>query len=105
MNHTEIMKLKSISNAQLLTETDALVREERNLGLQIIHRLREISKRRLFAELGFSSMFTYCVEALKYHESTAFRLINAMKLLSEVPEVEEKVDLGLLSVSTLAQVQ
>src|ERR1700744_1417080 len=105
ISEIEESNLKVLSDIQLLEGTQMLVKEERRIGTAILHRLREISKRRLYSELGYSSLFSYCTDELKYPEATAFRLVNAMKLLVEFPEVEKKVQEGLLSVTTLAQVQ
>lgn len=109
MKNTEQASIRNLSDTNLLQRTQALVQEERKLGIQILHHLKEISRRRLHCELGFSSIFTYLVEHLKYPEASAYRLVNALKLLKELPEVEkkveEKVESGVLSISTLSQVQ
>ena len=43
---------------------------------------------------GYSSLFTCLVQEFQYPEATAYRLLNAMKLVSEVPEVEGKIQSG-----------
>jgi hypothetical protein len=96
---------KSVSNGELLNQTKSLVAEERRVGLEILHRLREIERRRLHLELGYSSLFTFCVEELKYSESAAYRRIQAMRVLVEIPEIEPQIQEGKLSISTLSQVQ
>jgi len=60
MTNTEILDLKRLGNAELLEQTHSLVKEERSIGIQILHRLKEISRRRFYSELGYSSLFT-CV--------------------------------------------
>lgn len=105
MSHDQIEALKKLPNTQLLEQTQSLVQEERRLGIQIIHRLKEISRRRLYSELGFSSLFVYLVKQLCYPETTAYRLMTAMELLTEEPELEKKIEAGKLSISTLSQVQ
>ena len=105
MTETEQVQLRTLSDSILLQKTDSLVREERRIGIQILHHVKEISRRRLHCELGFSSVFTYLVEHLKYPEASAYRIVNAMKLLKELPEMEKKVEEGLLSIQTLSQVQ
>jgi hypothetical protein len=104
MTNTELASIKALSNSSLLQKTNSLVREERNIGIQILYHLKEIGRRRLHCELGYSSLFTYAVEYLKYPESTAYRLVSAMKLLRELREVEQKVESGSLSISTLSMV-
>ena len=88
MSDGEIKTIKKLGNSELLQQTHSLVKEERRIGVQILHRLKEISYRRLYSELGYSSLFTCLVQEFKYPEATAYRLLNAMKLVSEVPEVE-----------------
>src|SRR4051812_19985054 len=105
MQNEDVLALKKLGNKELLDQTVKLVELERNTGIQILHRLKEINRRRLYAELGFSSLFKYLRDSLKYPESTACWLIKATELLAEVPEVEEKIQSGELSVSTVSQVQ
>jgi hypothetical protein len=79
--------------------------EEKRIGIEVLHHLREIDARKLFASLGFSSLFLYCTQELKYSEGGAYRRIAATRLLRDVPEYEEKLQSGAVSVATLSQVQ
>lgn len=98
-------QIKKLSNLVLMDQTFMLVKEERRIGVGILNRLREISCRKLHLELGYSSLFSFVVGDLKYPEATAYRLVNAMQLMLVLPEVEEKIKQGSLSVSTASQVQ
>ena len=60
------MKLNHLSDEVLLSRIGELARRERELLTQALHHLREIERRRLFASLGFSSMFDYAVTKLGY---------------------------------------
>lgn len=60
------MELKSLSDPELLSSTRETVQRERELTGLVLEHLREIESRRLFAKLGFGSLFEYCVEELKY---------------------------------------
>ena len=97
--------LKNISNKELLSQTKLLVQEERNIHIQVLHHLREIQSRRLYLELGFSSLFDYATKELGYSEGAAFRRIKAMKLCQEVPDTEFKLQSGTLSLSSACQIQ
>ena len=79
--------------------------KKKRIGIEVLHHLREIDARKLFASLGFSSLFLYCTQELKYSEGGAYRRIAAMRLLRDVPEYEEKLQSGAVSVATLSQVQ
>lgn len=95
------MRLQHLTDETLLAETESLARKERELLGAILHHLREIERRRLFSALGYSSLFTYAVHRLGYPEDQAQRRISAMRLLRELPEMEEKIQSGSLSLTHL----
>ncbi len=97
--------LSKLSDQTLLTAAKTLVADERKITTLILHHLREIECRRLFSSLGFSSLYEYCRQELGYSEASAQRRISAMRLIKEVPEVEEKINSGALSLSVISQVQ
>jgi hypothetical protein len=97
--------LKSISDSELLLTTKRLATEEMRIGIEVLHHLKEVDDRRLFASIGFSSLFSYCTGELRYSEGGAYRRISAMRLLSDVPQYESKLKEGTVSVATLSQVQ
>ena len=99
------MNFKNISDDLLLEKTKELVTEERKITLQVLWHLREVENRKLHAARGFSSLFEYCVKELKYSEPSAQRRISSMRLLKEIPEVEEKITDGALSLTVLSQAQ
>jgi hypothetical protein len=103
--NSEIQKLKSLTNSLLISKTKGLVTEERILTALILRHLAEISSRRLYSELGYSSLFTFCVKHLGYTESQTQRRIEAMRALQEMPEIESKIRDGALSLTAVAQAQ
>ncbi len=96
--------LKHLSDSELLTETRQLCGEERRITLQILHLLREIEARALFARTH-SSLFDFCVKELRFSEDQAHRRISAMRQLRDVPELEAQVASGEIKLSQLAQVR
>jgi hypothetical protein len=99
------MSLQKLSDETLLSEIKTRVAREREMTLSILNHLREISRRRLFAQLGYSTLFAYATQELGYDAASAMRRIDAMRLLQEMPEVEEKIQQGHLSLSTAARAQ
>ncbi len=103
-----LMNLKKtmihLSDSELLTATRQLCAEERRLTIQILHLLREIEARALFAHTH-SSLFDFCVKELRFSEDQAHRRISAMRQLREVPELEAQVASGEIKLSQLAQVR
>ncbi len=99
------MNLRSLSDDLLLKSTLRLAQKERETTLEVLHHLREVDRRSLFATLAYPSLFEYAVKELKYSASAANRRITSMRLLRELPELEQKVESGVLSLSTLSQAQ
>ena len=95
---------KHLSDSELLTETRQRCAEERRLTLQILHLLREIEERALFARTH-SSLFDFCVKELRFSEDQGYRRISAMRQLRDVPELEAQVATGEIKLSQLAQVR
>ncbi len=99
------MNLRNISDKMLLENTSSLAQKERDVTLEVLHHLREVERRSLFAKRSYSSLFEYAVKELKYSEGSAHRRISSMRLLKELPEIEAKLENGKLSLSALAQAQ
>ncbi len=99
------MNLNHLQDADLLTQIKNFVQTERDVVVKILHHLREIERRRLFSDLGYKSLFDYALGELKYSEGQAARRIQAMRLLRDLPQVEEKIATGALSLSNVHQAQ
>lgn len=61
--------------------------------------LEEVDSNRVFEKLGYSSLFTYVVGALKIPESYAYALINVSRKAKQIPELKLAIASGDLSVS------
>src|SRR4051794_30349453 len=98
------MNLKSLSDHELLENTRVAAKNERHSTTVVLHHLLEIYDRRLFSP-KYGSLHEYVVGDLKYNDGEAQRRINAMWILKVVPEVDQKIDSGSLSLTTLSQAQ
>ena len=99
------MNLRSLSDQMLLSSMESLVAQERDLLTSILHHLREIEARKLFCDLGYSSLFDYATRKLGYSNDQAQRRISAMRALKEIPQIEEKIESGALSLTTISMAQ
>jgi hypothetical protein len=97
--------LKSLSDTELLTEIRSLSSEERRLGVEVLYRLKEIEARKLYALQGYASLHEFTVRELKYSDGAAHRRIQAMRLLKDLPAIEEKLKSGELTLSNASQLQ
>lgn len=97
--------MQALSNDHLILAVRSLVKEERRITREILDHINEVERRRLYAELGFSSIFDWLVKDLGYSESAAYRRMQAARILRAVPEAAEKLESGALGLSVLAKVQ
>ena len=97
------MNLKHLTDKTLLHDTKKLPAEYRSVTAQLLHHLREIENRRLFCDLGYSSLFNYVVQELGFSEPSAARRIKAARLLNEIPEIESKIESGDLNLSIIGK--
>jgi hypothetical protein len=96
------MNLKHLTDKVLLSDTKNLVAKERAISLEVLQHFKEIEKRRLFAEIGYGSMFEYAVKELCYSDASAMRRIKAARLIKEMPYLEKKITEGTITLSNLA---
>ncbi len=99
------INIRKLSSTELLLHTKRLALDERRIGIEVLHHLREIERRRIYADIGYASLFDYVVKELEFTESSAYHRISAMRAMRDLPELEEALQTGKLSVSTVSQVQ
>lgn len=92
------------SKEVLVNELKAMVADERRLQTQILHYLLEVEERELYLP-AYQNLFDFVTLELGYSEPAANRRIQAMRLMREVPEVEEKLETGKISLSVAARAQ
>lgn len=71
------LALEKLRDSELLRRIEVLVQDEHDATIQILHHLNEIERRRLDLDLGYSSLFDYCIQCLEYSPSAAGRRIQA----------------------------
>ena len=99
------MNLKSLTNVELNNQLQTLAKSERKITHEILLHINEVESRRLFAQLGLGSTLDYLVKECHYSESSAYRRIQAARLLKVVPEVSSKIVTGQINLTQLSKVQ
>ena len=79
--------LVHLSDDQLLAEVKRLVACERRATAELIRSLMELDARRLYLAQGFSSLFTYCTQALHLSEHAALGRIEVARVARRLPAV------------------
>ena len=97
--------IKNKTDQNLIHDTKTLVAQERQVLSDFLHHLREIEIRKLFLKRGYPSLFAFMTQELGYSESAAGRRIQTMRLIKDIPEVEEKIKSGKISLSVASQMQ
>ena len=90
-----------MKNAELLAGLSQLVQRGNELTAEVLAYLAELEERRLHLQLGFPSLFAYCVEALGLSEGSAGRRVAAARVCRRFPEAFELVARGDLHLSAL----
>ena len=97
--------LSSLSDKELLAKTFHTAKNEQRMTLELLSHLKEVDQRKVFATLGYESLWKYCVKELGYSESSAAERVSAMRLIFSVSGVKEKIASGLLNLTNAAKVQ
>jgi hypothetical protein len=77
----------SLTNQQVLTRVKMLAAGERQTTAALIGALAELDARRLYLGEGFSSLFTYCTQALHLSEHAAYNRIEAARMARKWPVI------------------
>src|SRR5690606_23697709 len=83
----------------------SLILKEREILGQIIDHLQIIFDRKLFAKMGYSSIYKYLVKEMGYSEAAAYRRISALKLVREIPETKKLIEAGSISLTNATNLQ
>lgn len=84
---------------QLHQEALAAAANYRKSESNLIGVLIRVNKTRLFEELGFHSLFSYCTQCLKLSESHSYSLLQIVRKSEEVPVLKQKIESGEIHMS------
>jgi hypothetical protein len=98
-------QIRALSDSELLVRVKDSVTEERKHTAMVLEYLREIDRRRLYADSGYPSLWEFCTKELGYSEASASRRISSMRLLRDLPELKADLLSGKQNLSSLAQAQ
>jgi hypothetical protein len=83
----------------ILKQTKDLVKKEKHFTVLILQNLKHIDEHKLFAKLGYSSLYKYLIEELKYSEGEANIRVANVKLMNRSIVACEKIISGELSLT------
>jgi hypothetical protein len=100
MEHQD--RLKSVADDELLAGLSRIVHRRNQITAEFRAYLAELDRRQLFLDLGYPSLFEYCVSALGLCESTAGRHIAAARVCRNHAQALAMVARGELHASALS---
>ena len=86
--------LQSLSDNSLLDFVKNLKQVENQTLAELVLYLSEVDTRKLYRDIGFSSLFAYSTKELGYSEGAAYRRIQAARSLKDNPEIYELLKTG-----------
>ncbi len=98
------MDLKTLDDTQLTLRLEEAVRREHSCLAAVLEHLMEFDDRRLYAKLGYPSLFAYCTLQLGYAENAAYRRVYAARLARKFSGLLSLLDKGKLHLEALALV-
>jgi hypothetical protein len=90
-----------VSDRDLLAAVHRLATDERRATASLIASLAELDRRRLYLPEGYSSLFTYCTQALRLSEHAAYGRIEAARVARRYPVLLERLEAGDLTLTTI----
>jgi hypothetical protein len=100
----KLFEEKFMTSVEIVEKAKVFVAKEREATGEVLKLLRVIEDRKIYAELGFPSLWEFSTKYLGYDEGQTYRRIAAMKLIKNNPQVEKKIESGKMSLTTAARV-
>lgn len=82
---TTTIDFNRLSDDALISEMQRLVASEREATARLVACLAELDRRRLYLALGYTSLFKYCVDALRLSEDATFARIEVARAVRKFP--------------------
>jgi hypothetical protein len=90
-----------LSDHELLSCVQRAVQDERRATAHLIVFLMELDARRLYLGEGFSSLFTYCTQALHLSEHAAYNRIETARAVRRFPMILGLVESGAVTLTAI----
>jgi len=96
--------LNRLSDKDLLSRTQRLRKKEQKLLLELLLHIAEVDARKLYRDAGYSSLYSYLIEGLKYSESASHRRIQVARAVQKFPDLLEALRHETLSFSAVYEI-
>src|SRR5690348_8916695 len=90
-----------LSDDELLATVRHLATRECHATVALVRSLIELDVRRLYLGEGYSSLFTYCTQALHLAEGAAYNRIEAARAARRFPDILAALEDGAVTLTTV----
>ena len=90
-----------MSDEQLIGEIKQLVSQEYRSLAELLSLLAEMDDRKLYAQLGYSSLFVYMVEVLHLSEDATYKRIQAARTARRYPVIYSFISEGKVNLTAI----
>jgi len=97
--------LRKLNDSDFLFQMETLAGVEHGATVNMLHYINDLERRKAFLELGYSSVFDFCVRKIKYSSSEAGRRIQAARCCRRYPELFALLRKREVCVGTLALIE
>jgi hypothetical protein len=101
MTLTSSSSIRMLSDGDLLAEVTRAAANERQATAHLLAVLMELDTRRLYLGEGFSSLFTYCTQALHLSEHAAYNRIEAARAARRFPLILDLIQDGAITLTAV----
>jgi len=98
-----VVDLLKLNDAEFHLEFEKAAELDQATTNSILHFINDCERRKSYLDLGYSSIFDYCVRKLGYSSSTAGRYIQAARCIRANPEVLRMLEARDVSVTSICQ--
>lgn len=93
--------MQNITDRQLIQELKGLLANEHKTLAAFLAHLAEVDRRRLHEELGFSSLFRYCVAELHLSEDAVYKRIRVARAARNFPIIMDLIAEGRIHLTAV----
>lgn len=94
-----------MTSHQIADKLSESIRRERDSTNETLLLISMAMETRAYLDLGYPSMFDWLVRGFKYSGSSAYRRINAAKVLRAVPQLPRKLSEGKVNLTTVSKAE
>src|SRR5262245_14875303 len=92
-----------MGNTEFHVEFEKAAREDQRTTIVVLEFINDCERRKSYLDLGYSSVWDYCVRRLEYPSSTASRYIQAARCIRQNSEVLGMLEKNEVSVTSICQ--